>query len=282
MLSRRDFLGTAALAAVGSGIRADAPKAGPRKKLAVVTTEWRYHSHAWHMAERFLAGYPVKGRWHRPPIDVVSAYVDQFPKRDLSRQRAKESGFTIYPTVAEALRCGGDRLAVDAVLVIGEHGDYPDNEIGQKKYPRYEFFQKVVEVFRKDGRTAPVFNDKHLSWNWEWAREMVDTAREMKFPLMAGSSLPVTRRMPALDLPHDAEVGEVMCVAMGQVDSYDFHALEVIQCMAERRKGGETGVKALQALRGPEVWKLLAGRRADLFGACLSRSHNLAQAPTYS
>src|SRR5687767_9685695 len=87
---------------------------------------------------------------------------------------------------------------------------------------------------------------------------MADTARAMKFPFLAGSSLPVTWRMPAIDLPHGAEVGEVMCVAVGSVDSYDFHALEVIQCMAERRKGGETGVVALEALRGEPVWAAMA------------------------
>jgi hypothetical protein len=287
--TRRTFLSAAAAAAVGTARAGDEPAPARRKRLAVVTTEWRYHSHAWHMAERFLSGYPVRGRWHRPPVEVVSAYVDQFPKRDLSRQRARESGFTIYPTVAAALRCGTDKLAVDAVLIIGEHGDYPDNEIGQKKYPRYEFFQQVVEVFKTDGQVRPVFNDKHLSWKWEWAREMADTARGMKFPLLAGSSLPVTWRMPAVDLPYGAEVGEVMCVAMGNVDSYDFHALEVIQCMAERRKGGETGVAAVQALRGDAVWGAMAagswaagGWDPGLFEACLCRSQTLAQPPTYS
>lgn len=281
MISRRTFLGTA-VAGLGSFGFAAEPAA--RKKLAVVTTEWRYGSHAWHMAERFLGGYPINGKWHKPPIDVVSAYVDQFPKNDLSRERAKVSGFTVYKTVAEALRNGTDKLAVDAVLVIGEHGNYPDNEFGQKKYPRYEFFQQVVEVFKKDGRAVPVFNDKHLSWKWEWAKEMVDTARAMKFPFLAGSSLPVTWRMPAVDLPYGSGLDEVMCVAMGGVDSYDFHALEVIQCMAERRKGGETGVQSLQALRGDSVWKAMeAGEwSAKLFEACLSRSQTLAQPPTYS
>ena len=124
-----------------------------------------------------------KGKWHQPPLEVVSAYVDQFPENDLSRQRAKEFGFTIYPTIAEALRCGGDKLAVDAVLIIGEHGNYPNNEYGQKKYPRYEFFKQVADVFRKDGRTVPVFNDKHLSWNWEWAKEMVDTVARAELPV---------------------------------------------------------------------------------------------------
>jgi hypothetical protein len=144
-------------------------------------------------------------------------------------------------------------------------------------------------VFRRDGAVRPVFNDKHLSWNWDWAKEMVDTAKELRIPFLAGSSLPVTFRMPAVELPLGAEVEELMCVAFGGVDSYDFHALEVIQCMAERRKGGETGVRAVQALRGDAVWKALAaggwaagGWDPRLFEACLCRSQTLAQPPTYS
>ena len=146
MLTRRTFLGAASAALLPG--TAQQPTA--KKKLAVVTTVWTYRSHAWHMAERFLHGYPVAGKWHRPPIEVVSAYVDQTPDGDLSRDRAREFGFKVYPTIAEALRCGGDRLAVDAVLVIGEHGKYPRNDIGQIQYPRYEFFKQIVEVFAKD------------------------------------------------------------------------------------------------------------------------------------
>jgi hypothetical protein len=162
MVTRRTFL-----AALGAGLTLPIPallaeRPSGRKKLAIVTTEWRYRSHAWHMGERFLGGYPVRGHWHRPEIDVVAAYVDQKPDNDLSRNRAADFGFTIYPTIAEALRCGGDRLAVDAVLIIGEHGKYPRNDLGQTEYPRYQFFKQVAEVFQRDGRTTPVFNDKHL------------------------------------------------------------------------------------------------------------------------
>ena len=290
--SRREFLTTVAagLSCAASGLPALAAPAAQRpKRLAVVTTEWRSHSHAWHMAERFLNGYPVKGRWHRPPLEVVSAYVDQTPEKDLSRDRAKEFGFTIYPTVAEALRCGGKQLAVDAVLLIGEHGNYPKNELGQTQYPRYELFKQITDVYRADGRAVPVFNDKHLSWKWEWAQEMVALSRELKFPFLAGSSLPVTWRMPAVEMPSGADVQEVMSVAMGGVDSYDFHALEVIQCMAERRRGGETGVQAVQALRGDAVWAAMekptwaaGGWDPTLFAACLARSHTLAQPPNGS
>jgi hypothetical protein len=290
MLTRRTFLGAVGAGVVGGSLALAAePPSEKRKRMAIVTTEWRYHSHAWHMGERFLVGYPIHGRWHQPPLDVVAAYVDQTPEGDLSRKRAQEFGFPIYPTIAQALGCGGDKLAVDAVLIIGEHGDYPTNEYGQKKYPRYEFFKQVTDVFRRDGVAVPVFNDKHLSWNWDWAKEMVDISHELGFPFLAGSSLSVTWRMPDIDLPLGSEVEEMLCVAIGGLDSYDFHALEVIQCMAERRRGGETGVTAMQALRGDSVWKAMeagkwggGGWDPRLFEACLSRSHTLAQPETFS
>jgi len=289
MIDRRNFLGALGGALIVPSLVWAKPKPAERKRMAIITTEWRFHSHAWHMGERFLVGYPIEGKWHQPPFEVVSAYVDQRPESDLSRSRAREFGFTIYPTIAEALRCGGNKLAVDAVLVIGEHGNYPNNELGQKKYPRYEFFKQVVDVFGQEGRSLPMFNDKHLSWKWEWAKEMVETARSMDIPYLAGSSLPVTWRMPSIDMPYGAEVDEVLCTAIGGVDSYDFHALEVIQCMAERRRGGETGVKWLQALRGDAVWEALeqgsferGGWNAELFAACLSRSQTLVQPETFS
>jgi len=257
--------------------------------MAVVTTEWRFHCHAWHMAERFLVGYPTKGEWHTPELEVVSAYVDQFPDNDLSRQRSEEFGFPIYESVADALRCGGDQLAVDAVLLIGEHGDYPKSEFGQTKYPRYELFKQVTDVFRSDGRSVPVFNDKHLSWKWDWAKEMYDLSHELDFALAAGSSLPGTWRMPSVDMPFGAEIEEMMSVAMGGMDSYDFHALEVIQSMAERRAGGETGIAAVQGLKGDAVWQAMdagswseGGWDPTLFEACLARTQTLAQPETYS
>ena len=287
MISRRAFIG-----AVGGSLAATSlgwANEGKRRRMAIITTEWRYHSHAWHMGERFLVGYPIQGKWHKPPFDVVSVYVDQKPDNDLSESRAQEFGFPLYPTIAETLRCGGDQLAVDVVLVIGEHGKYHVNELGQTQYPRYEFFKDVIDVFKKDGRVVPMFNDKHLSWKWEWAKEMADTAREMNIPYLAGSSLPVTWRMPAIDMPYGAAVDEIMCVAMGGVDSYDFHALEVIQCMAERRQGGETGVAWIEALRGDKAWQALAagswekgGCSPELFQACLCRSQTLAQPETFS
>ena len=83
---------------------------------------------------------------------------------------------------------------MDCVLLIGEHGNYEKTEFGQTKYPRYELFKQITKVFREDGRTTPVFNDKHLSWNYDWALEMVQDSRALGFPFLAGSSLPVPWR----------------------------------------------------------------------------------------
>ncbi|MDP6719316.1 MAG: hypothetical protein QGF59_11730 [Pirellulaceae bacterium] len=257
-----------------------------RPKIAAVVTEYRKYSHAQHIVDRFLYGYGWTGRHHRPPMDLVSLYTDQVPEGDASRARAKEiPSLRIYPTVAEALTCGGEKLAVDGVLLIGEHGTYPKNEKGQHLYPRYELFQKIVDVFRDSGKSVPVFNDKHLSWNWDWAKEMVQTARDMGFALMAGSSLPVSRRIPPVEMPAGAEVEEAMSVALGGPDSYDFHALETLQTMVERRRGGETGVVAMQALKGDAVWAAMdsgsweaGGWDPRLFEACLCRSQTLTSA----
>lgn len=246
----------------------------PPCRLAVIATVYRYRSHAQHFTDRFLVGYPYAGRWRRPDVQVASLYVDQRPEGDQSADRAREFGFSVYPTVAEALRCGGDRLAVDGVLLMAEHGQYPRNELGQILYPRCEFFKECVRVFEEDGRAVPVYNDKHLSYRFEQAREMVEDARRLEFPLLAGSSLPVTWRLPDLELPLGCEIEDALMVGVGGSDDMDYHALEAMQCMVERRRGGETGVRSVQLIDGDEVWKAgEAGRWShELLEAALSRS----------
>jgi len=252
-----------------------------RPKLAAVVTTHHKYSHAQHIVDRFLYGYGWNGMHHHPPMDLIALYVDQIGEGDLSRSRAAEfPAMKMYPTIAEALTAGGSKLAVDGVVVVGEHGRYPRNEKGQTKYPRWEFFEQIVKVFKDSGRSAPMFNDKHLSWNWDWARQMYDTSRELGFAYMAGSSLPVTWRIPSVEMPPGSRIREALCVCYGGVDSYDFHGLETIQCMVERRQGGEKGVEWVQAYRGDRFWDAMREgvwpRR--LMNAALYRSHTLTPA----
>src|ERR1700684_4187725 len=97
-----------------------------RPKLAAVVTVYRKYSHAQHIVDRFLDGYGWNGAYHRPAMDLVALYVDQVGSDDLSRERAARfPDMKIYPTVAEALTQGTGKLAVDGIVVVGEHGDYP-------------------------------------------------------------------------------------------------------------------------------------------------------------
>jgi hypothetical protein len=105
---------------------------------------------------------------------------------------------------------------------------------------------------------VPVFCDKHLSYRWDWAQEMFDKARAMKFPLMAGSSVPLAERRPPMELPADARIEEAVSIHGGGVEGYDFHALEVLQSQIEARAGGETGVKQVQFLEGEPMWTAAA------------------------
>ena len=290
MMTRREML--AAMLASTAGTKAWAKVASSRRssnrrpRIAAVTTIYRKLSHTQEIVGRFLFGYGWNSTWHHPPVDLLGLYVDQVESNDLSRGRAKLfPTMKIYPTIAEALTLGGSKLAVDGVLLIGEHGNYPYNEKHQKLYPRFQFFEQIVNVFKDSARVVPLYSDKHLSWNWAWARKMYDTSRSMSFPLMAGSCLPVTWRTPSFEMPSEGRVREAVCVAYGGVDSYDFHALETLQCMVERRKGGEVGVKWVQAYRGEDFWK--AYREGvwskDLMKAALCRSHTLTPArPTFN
>ena len=264
-----------------------------RPKIAAITSIYHKYSHTQHIVDRFLEGYGWNGRHHRPEMDVVSLYVDQVEPKpaegadensiryDISRERAERfPQMKIYPTVADALTLGTADLQVDGVLLVAEHGSYRRNEKGQHQYPRYELFKQIVSVFRTTGKTAPVFNDKHLSWNWDWCQEMYDISQEMGFAFMAGSSLPVTWRTPSIEMPLGAEIEEAVGVCYGGVDSYDYHGLETVQCMVERRKGGESGIKWLQAYKGEKFWQALNDGvwSRELMDAGLSRSHTLKQA----
>jgi hypothetical protein len=269
--SRRNFLqaaaGTVAVGGAPAGRPSTPPRDRPRsqpaprpgrpgRRLAVVTTTYYYLSHAYHICGRFLHGYLQGGRMHYPDYGIAGMYVDQTPRGDLSRELSRTHGFTLYPTVEGALTLGGDRLAVDGVLLIAEHGNYPYNERGQKLYPRYELFQRIVEVFRRSRRSVPVFCDKHLYYDRRRAREMAETARTMGFPLMCGSSLPVTWRRPELELPLGTRIQEALVVGRGELEIYGIHALEALQCMVERRiRRGQQGVRAVTCLEGDAVWR---------------------------
>lgn len=281
-MERRTFLQTAATPLLAPGSAFSQARPGARKKIAALSTTYHVRSHSDNFITRFLEGYWIGEKYYASPCDIVSLYVQQIHPGDISRRLSMAFGFPIYPTIAEALTLSAGKLAVDGVLLIGEHGDYPENEKMQKLYPRHEFMRQVVQVFRDSGRSVPVFNDKHLSYDWEKSKWMYDQSRELGFAFMAGSSVSVTFRRPELDFPLDTELEDGLALRGGwTADGGIFHALELLQCFVERRKGGETGVRAVQHLEGDAVWKAadqgLWSRK--LLDAALARGRQVVPGP---
>jgi hypothetical protein len=242
-------------------------------RIAAVVTAYHHNSHADVIVSRLMQTYTLDDRGDSPKLRLVSLFTDQVPGNDISRKMARKYSVPIFKTIDEALTLGTGELAVDGVLLVAEHGDYPYSDTGNRMYPKRRLFMKVVNSFQKHGKVVPVFLDKQLSDNWTEAKSVYDTARKMKIPLMAGSSLPVLWRFPAVNLRRDAPVKELVAVSYSSLDAYGFHALEMVQSLVERRQGGETGVRSVQCLVDDAVWEVGRKRLYDpaLLTACLSR-----------
>ena len=204
---------------------------------------------------KFLKGFPTDEGLILPRVDIASMYIDQFPESDIGRDLATEHNVPIYSSIVKALTLGESELAVDGVLLIGEHGDYAWNEKEQHLYPRKYFMEQICGVFAKSRRVVPVYNDKHLSYNWHDAKWMYDRTKALGVPFMAGSSLPLGWRNPWLEYKLETQVEEALAIGFSGLDIYGFHTLETLQCMVERRAGGETGVAAVLCLEGDAVWQ---------------------------
>lgn len=243
------------------------------RRVAALTTVYRHNSHADVIISRLLLTDMLDGTGKDSPLKLVSLYTDQRPANDISRLLAASHRFPIYSNIANTLTLGTGRLAVDGVLLVAEHGDYPRSPTGNTQYPKRRFWDEMIKVFRASGRVVPVFVDKHLADNWADAKHIYDTARELNIPLMAGSSVPGSWRHPAADVERDAPVDEIVVLTFGSTDHYGFHALECLQAVAEQRRGGETGVRAVQCLTGDSVWAAQRENRFDpeLFDAAMAR-----------
>ncbi len=272
---------SAANEARANEVLAQTSQAPSRLKVAALSSVYSYLSHAYHIVGRFLDGFVVHDGHglHKPPLEIASLFIEQvLPATDLGQAHAAGHQVRLSPTIADALTLGSGKLAVDAVLLIAEHGEYPYNEKLQKLYPRGRFFREVLEVIRASGSPVPVFVDKHLSYSRAEAAQMVAQAKALNVPLFAGSSLPVTWRFPALEIPLGRSFKDVLVASRGDLEIYGFHALETLQCMVERRqRGGKSqGVVAVTCLEGDAVWE--AGDQGvwswALLEHALGRSHS--------
>lgn len=273
---RRLAMGTLCLclAVSGPAVRADA-EAAPTGRLdvAAVTTVYRKNSHAELIVGRLLDTHTLDGKGRVSPLRLRTLYTDQVPENDTSRSQAKVHGFALVDKAADAIAEAQGKPRVRGVLLVAEHGDYPRSEAGSLLYPKRRLFEQVLAGFDRAGKVAPVYIDKHIADNWQDIAWIYGAARERDIPLMAGSSVPLVWREPAVDVRRDAKIQQIVAVSYHTLDAYGFHALEVVQSLAERRVGGETGIAQVRCLVGDAVWQ--AGRDgvydAKLLDAALNR-----------
>jgi hypothetical protein len=223
--------------------------AAPRPRVACILNAYFPNSHADVFIGRLLDGYRLNGAWHAPRLETVAFYVDQFPVNDMAREQAAEYGIRICKSVDEAID------GVDGIAVVGEHGNYPRTPRGNFMYPRKRYFDRIVSSFEKRGRVLPLLNDKYLAYEWADANAMADRVRAMRIPFHCGSTVPLSWQRPALDVANGAELDEVLGVSYSDLEEHAYHAIEAMQFVAERRRGGETGIEAVRYLEGDDVWK---------------------------
>lgn len=270
---RRGFLRTAAIASLPCLAGSNGIYAAERAKLpvAAVVTVYRKFSHTDVLIGKILEGWQQDGG-AGPDLKLVSMYVDQVGSDDMSRSMSDRFGFRIASTIDEAITLGTDKVQVAGVISIGEHGDYPlTTDTQQQQYPRRRFFEQIAAALVRGGKSVPVFNDKHLAHSWQDAKFMYDLAREKKIPFLAGSSVPVAWRVPPLELDRQDELEAVVTVGWDELERYGIHALEAHQAMIERRRGGETGIVSVQALRREAIYQAAAEGRwsTELFETAL-------------
>jgi len=240
-----------------------AEQATPAKKpIAALLASWFPNSHPEVIIGRVLHTYTMDGKGEPSQLQIASVYLDRPQKNDFTDKLAAEYHFPVCKTIEDALTLGTGKLAVGGVFLSTEWADYPKDPRGATLYPHRQMFDEVVKVFKASGKVVPVFIDKHVADNWADAYYIYKTAKDMKIPLMAGSTMPVSWRIPAVDVKRDAKLKEIVVTSYHTLDAYGFHGLEILQCLAERRKGGETGIVSVQCLKDQAVWDA-AGKEYD-------------------
>ena len=122
MLATTGLTGMAALTGVASSAGAQTTPRRPR--IACLVSYWgATRSHADWIVTKLIDGYWWQGAHTPSRVDVAAVYMHQRQTSTLGEKVCKAKGIPVFDTVAGAVTLGGKALAVDGVVIVGEHGD---------------------------------------------------------------------------------------------------------------------------------------------------------------
>ena len=224
--------------------------------LTVIAQSFERRSAAQHLVDRFLIGYPREGRWVDPAGRRVILSAPEEAATDDLRQRRVD--FQLETT----RDAQGAATAAATILLVPADG---------VSVERDRFVRETLEVTRTGAR---VFVHGPLASDRSTAEEFTRLADFRSVKLGAGSYFSSTLRLPAVDVPRDAELREAVIVTTGAPGWAEFRALDALLPLLERRRGGEAGVESVRALAGDAVWRAQSDREwsRELVGAAISRS----------
>jgi hypothetical protein len=226
------------------------------KKITFLIEEFAVRSPAQQLLDRFLIGYPRDGEIHHSEGCQVAVQLAG-DNAELDR-RVKDFGLVRETDPAKAT------AGADALVVVPKDSGAAANE---------NLIRTALENASKD---SACFVYGALAASLDGARKLNELARARKIPLLAGTSLPITWRLPEVDLAEGAAVQEGLIVVQGEALAAELDGLEGLLPVLERRRGGESGVRSVRFWKGPDFsdarerglwsWKLLT--------AAISRSNS--------
>ena len=225
---------------------------------------------------KYLEGFNQDEQPPYPRSKIVSMFTEQIPKKDISRDRAKKYNVPIFRTVADALTHGRRSTRRRWRASHRRAWRLPDQRQGA------EALSALRDVPQDHGRLPSKAGAPSLSSTTSicpgasvrpsaWSTSRANCA----FPCSPGLLRRSPGAIPAVDAPFGEKQNHAVAISYSGLDIYGFHVLEALQCMVERRKGGETGVRAVQCLQNQACWNFIEENAwaKKLFDTALTHSN---------
>lgn len=223
------------------------------EKIAVITDRFALGTPVQELLDRALVGFPMDGVFRRPDLREVVLFASEGANEHVKR-RVDDYGLKTTASAEAALEGA-------AAAIVAQQGSS---------------FALLPSVLDRAAAGTRVFYHGVPGRSLREGRQLAQVAKARNvFLLCSATALPVTWRLPQVDLPMHQPVREALIVVQGKAGQAELEALEGLLPLVERRGGGEGGVKSVTRLDATSLWP--AGEKdgfwsKDLLAAAISRS----------